>query len=179
MITLRYGTPDANGVRPNAVSFQYPLWEIDGPIVESDTNRVFTAKVFGGSNTHALGSDPSTMRIPLKCVPWRNADDNGVPAVLPVNYLTEVRKMVPLKGQEVDMLWGADEFDTWTLRKVDIQYEMPTSYESSLLRRQGYQGLYFKVARVVIELIADTFDVTPDTSTPTTLIPNVLGDPDE
>ena len=164
MITLRYGNPNNEGVRPNVVSFQYPLWELDGPIVETDDNRVFTAKVFGGSNTHALGSDPSTLRIALKCVPLRNANDGGTPTPLPVNYLTEARKVVPLKGQEVDMFWGADEWGTWTFKKVNIQYEVPTSYESELLRRQNLQGLYFKEIKVVMEFIADTFDVTPDTS---------------
>ena len=156
MITFRYGTPNSAGVRPNVVHFDYPLWEMDGPIVESDDQRVYTAKVFGGSVTHALGSDPSTIRIPLKCVPLREP--------LSVSYLTEVRKMVPLKGQEVDMFWGADEWETWTLKRVVIQYENATPLETNLLRRQGLQGVYFKTARVVIELITDTFDVTPDTS---------------
>lgn len=180
MITFRYGKPNNEGVRPNSISFQYPLWELDGPIVEADDNRVFTAKVFGGSNTHALGSDPSTLRIPLKCVPWRNVNASNNPAPLPVNYLSEVRKMVPLKGQEVDIFWGADEWGTWTFKRVTIQYEDPTPYESVLLQRQNLQGLYFKTIRVVMELIVDVFDVTPDTSVAVTnTTPNVLGDPDE
>ena len=113
-LTLRYGTPAADGARPNVIEFSYPLWLLDGPPRRVQRERLLEVDVQEGSIVDSLGQDPVTFAVKLLLRPGER------PGTQTQDVLNGVRRVL---GQGVAIELGSEDWgDGWRLKDLREEY---------------------------------------------------------
>ena len=113
-LTIKYGTPNDAGIRPNTLSLSYPLWLLDGPPRRVQRERTLEVAVQEGAVVDNLGQDPVTFSVKLLLRPAEQ------PGSRTQNILNGVRRVL---GHGVALEIGDEDWgDGWRLKDLREEY---------------------------------------------------------
>lgn len=145
-LTIRYGTPGADGMRPNSVSLAYPLWLLDGPPRRVQRERLLRVAVQEGSVVDHLGQDPVTFSLKLLLRPGEQ------PGTRTQDELNRVRRLL---GEELDLEIGGEDWgEGWRLEDLREEYRtfnLPPDTGAGTSRTSG--GIAVAAAAVDLTLV--------------------------